>query len=450
MDFTGKRALVIGFARSGRTAALLLKRNQAIVHIQDNRAAEKFCDLPDGLQYHWGEDPVPLLEGMDYLVISPGVHYDSPVVEAAKERGIPVLGEIELGYQLSQGRIIAITGTNGKTTTATLCGEMFKNAGKLTYVCGNIGNPLTGIAADTMPEDIIVLELSSYQLESIDKFRPQSSAILNIEPDHLDRHGDMENYTRIKARIFENQVRTEFTVLNYDDPTVRDLGRLTPAQVVYFSRKQPLSWGAWIKDDHIVFSSAKNTRPICRVDEIKLPGAHNLENALAAAALACVNDMPLPVIRHTLRTFTGVAHRIEFVREVGGVRFINDSKGTNVAATTRAVQAMERPTVILLGGYDEKADFRPLAERIASERNTIIHAVLLGETADAIEKNLRAAGYDEITRAKSFEEAVLTARAQAREGCNVLLSPACASFDMFRDYEQRGDIFKSIVQNMEE
>lgn len=449
MDFAGKNVLVIGYARSGAAAASLLLAQGARVHVQDNRTCEAFEELASGIEYHFGEDPLPLIPAMDIVVISPGVHIDSPAALETKRLGKRLIGEIELAYLLSQGQIVAITGTNGKTTTTAMCGEMFKNAGKHTYVVGNIGNPFSGVAAQTRVDDVVVCEVSSFQLESTGGFRPQTSVILNIEPEHLDRHGDMETYIALKARIFDNQVESEFAVLNYDDPIVRGLAARCPARVVYFSRREKLSFGAWVQDGDIVFSGFGETQRICPVSDLQLIGAHNVENALAVVAVGCVGGVRSSVIRETLQNFKGVEHRIEPVRELRGIQFINDSKGTNVAATLRAIEAVSSPLVLLLGGFDEKADFAPLAREIAGQPTKVRHVVTIGETAPAIEAALRDAGFSAFTNVKEFADAVRTAYERAESGQAVLLSPACASYDMFKDYEQRGRLFKEIVNGME-
>lgn len=447
MEFVGKRVLVIGMARSGVAVSALLCRHNARVTINDRKTEAELGDaLAElrGMDMEWrlGEDPVALLDSTDVLVISPGVPITAPVVKAARERGIPVLGEIEVAYRLSKGRIVAVTGTNGKTTTTTLISEIFKNAGRLTYTVGNIGFPFSAIADETTPEDVIACEVSSFQLESIDMFRPWISAVLNVTEDHLNRHGTMDEYIRMKMRIFENQRRDDACVLNYDDPITRDMAGHMLAKPVFFSRRAQVD-GAYVKDGQIVFGR-EFPRNVCRVDEVRIPGPHNLENALAAVAMAVCADVPLPVIRHTLRTFAGVEHRIEFVRELNGIRYINDSKGTNVDSTLKAIETMDRPTIIILGGSDKKSDYTPMAELMVKWPH-IVGAVVIGETQRDIVAALDRAGFTNYKCESDFKQAILTARDMASAGGNVLLSPACASFDMFRDFEQRGEVFKQIV-----
>lgn len=449
MELSGKRILLVGMARSGIAAAELLKKHGATPVLNDRKKESDFGTDLDGLkaigcEFRLGEDPVALLDRVDGLVISPGVPITAPVVLAAKEKNIPMVGELELAASLLRSPYVAISGTNGKTTTTTLVGKIFENAGRITHVAGNIGYPVSAVALNDRAEDMTVIEVSSFQLESVQTFHPRVAALLNITEDHLNRHGTMDEYIRLKKRIFENQTAGDFAVLNMDDPELVKMAPDLKAQVAFFSRTQPVENGAFVENGKIVWQWKGARRVICDVDQILIPGPHNLENALAAAAMTCALGVPAPVIRHTLMSFTGVEHRIEKVRVFQGVTYINDSKGTNVDSTIKAVQSMKAPTVILLGGYDKHTDFMPLCrEMIASGQ--ITHAVLLGETARQIREQLEEAGYTAITRAYSMQDAVDKARALAVTGGNVLLSPACASFDMFRDYEERGVVFKEIV-----
>ena len=449
MELTNKRILVVGMARSGIAAAELLHRHGALPVLSDAKKEEAFgAELEPlrklGCEFRLGEDSVLLLSEADGLVISPGVPIQAPVVKAAQEKKIPMVGELELASSLLKGGMVAISGTNGKTTTTTLLGKIFENAGRTTHVAGNIGYPLSSVAMESGDKDISVVEVSSFQLESIDTFHPHVAVLTNITEDHLNRHGTMEEYIRLKKRLFENQTEEDFAVLNMDDPTLVPMAKDIRSQVAFFSRTQPVENGAFVEDGTIIWQWKGARRIICRADEILIPGPHNLENALAATAMACAMGIPSPIIRHTLLTFTGVEHRIEKVRVVDGVTYINDSKGTNVDSTIKAVQSMKAPTVILLGGYDKHTDFMPLCREIV-KTPLIQHAVVMGQTARQIREQLEEAGYASITQAYSMEDAVEKARALAAPGGNVLLSPACASFDMFRDYEQRGEVFKQIV-----
>ena len=452
MNFEGKKVLVCGMARSGVSAAQCLYELGARVTISDSKAEEKLAEALQPLEGMdirrcLGDQAQPAdLESYDLAVTSPGIPMQAPILRAVQAAGVPLIGELELGAQVSRAPLYAVTGTNGKTTTTTLIGEIFRNLGKTTYVVGNIGYPFTACALQCGEEDVAVAEVSSFQLETITTFHPHIAVMCNITEDHLNRHGTMEEYIRVKERIFENMGQGDYAVLNLDDPIVRGMAERIPCTPAFFSRRQEVETGAYLEGEEVVFSLNGHKKRVLRADEIRIPGEHNLENALAATALAMLAGVPAPVVRHTLKTFPGVEHRIETVRTVEGVTYINDSKGTNVDASIRAVRAMKVPTVLIAGGYDKHTDFLPLAREIlASKIHTV---VVLGDTAEQIERALRAVGFESILHAKTFEEAVLLARSCAREGENVLLSPACASFDMFQDYEERGRVFKEIVSRL--
>lgn len=452
MNFEGKKVLVCGMARSGVSAAQCLYELGARVTISDSKAEEKLAEALQPLEGMdirrcLGDQAQPAdLESYDLAVTSPGIPMQAPILRAVQAAGVPLIGELELGAQVSRAPLYAVTGTNGKTTTTTLIGEIFRNLGKTTYVVGNIGYPFTACALRCGEEDVAVAEVSSFQLETITTFHPHIAVMCNITEDHLNRHGTMEEYIRVKERIFENMGQGDYAVLNLDDPIVRGMAERIPCAPAFFSRRQEVETGAYLEGEEVVFSLNGHKKRVLRADEIRIPGEHNLENALAATALTMLAGVPAPVVRHTLKTFPGVEHRIETVRTVEGVTYINDSKGTNVDASIRAVRAMKVPTVLLAGGYDKHTDFLPLAREIlASKIHTV---VVLGDTAEQIERALRAVGFESILHAKTFAEAVLLARSCAREGENVLLSPACASFDMFQDYEERGRVFKEIVSRL--
>ena len=451
-DYAGKRVLVVGMARSGITAARLLVREGATPVLNDMKPLSAFGNKLDELnelpvEWRLGEDPVALLKTCDALLISPGVPIDSPVVLFAKETGKYMIGELEFASQLAQGDMIAVTGTNGKTTTVSLLGEIFRAAGKETYVSGNIGTPLSLTALSSRRGDVLVTEVSSFQLESIDTFHPLAAAVLNVTEDHLIRHYTMENYIAMKRRIFENQTVDDVAVLNKDDPICRAMAEGLKVQVGWFSRLTEVDQGAFVRDGQVIVRWQGVEKVICRTDEIYIPGPHNLENALAATLIAWVRGVPAPVIRHALKTFRGVEHRIEFVRELEGVRYINDSKGTNADSTIKAIDTMQAPTVLILGGYDKHVSFEGLAKHIAKSPQ-ITDLVLLGATRDQLQNELTAAGVTRFTLADSFDQAVEQARVLAQRGGNVLLSPACASFDMFTCFEERGEHFKELVQRM--
>lgn len=449
----GKHVLVVGLARSGIAATQLLVKQGALVTVNDSKTREGLGDdalaplasLP--VQWRLGCGAMELLPGQEALVISPGIPDTASFVVKAKEMGIRVIGELELAASLSRGTMVAVTGTNGKTTTVTLLGEIFHNAGKRSWTVGNIGYPYSLAAMEATDEDVLVCECSSFQMETVQTFHPSSAALLNITEDHLNRHGTMAEYIRLKMRMFENMTEKDTAVFNLDDPLVAPLAAQVKAKVCFFSRKQEPERGAFVRDGMVTARMNGREEVILPATEIYIPGPHNLENALAAVAIARAEGVPPETIAHTLRTFRGVEHRIEFTRELDGVRWYNDSKGTNVDSTIRAVQTMSRPTVIILGGSDKHCDFTPLAlEMLASP--FMEEAVLIGVTANQIEDTLRRCGWEKTRRAHSMEEAVRLCREIARPGWNALLSPACASFDMFRDYEERGRVFKQLVAEL--
>ena len=453
MDFDQKKVLVVGMARSGVAAAQLLRACGADVTVNDSKSEEELGAqlYPlEGLQLtrRFGCAAMELLEGQDCLVISPGIPDTAPFVVKAKEMGIYVIGELELAAQLSRGVLTAVSGTNGKTTTVSLLGEMFANSGKVTHVVGNIGYPFSLAALVSREDDVIVCEVSSFQMETADTFHPHVALLTNITEDHLNRHGTMEVYTAMKMRMFRNQTSSDYAVFNADDPGLNGLSKQVHSKVMKFSRKKEVREGAFVRDDTVWLRMDGSEKRICRVDEIYIPGPHNLENALGAVCVAGAMKVPVPVIRHTLKTFRGVEHRIERVRELDGVTYINDSKGTKVDSTIKAVQTMTEPTVIILGGYDKHTSFDPLAREICAS-SSIRRAVLIGETAPLIRNALERAGFRETEFAETLGQAVEQARKTAEKGWNVLLSPACASFDMFKDYEERGRVFKEIVNGLE-
>ena len=452
MEWEKKKVLVVGMARSGVAAAQLLRASGAEVTVNDSKSEEELGEQLkplEGLQLtrRFGCGAMELLEGHDCLVISPGIPDTAPFVVRAREMGIYVVGELELAAQLSRGTLVAVSGTNGKTTTVSLLGDIFANSGRVTHVVGNIGYPFSLAALVSHPEDVMVCEVSSFQMETADTFHPHVALLTNITEDHLNRHGTMEVYTAMKMRMFRNQTPEDYAVFNADDPGLEGLSEQVKGHVLMFSRKREVKEGTFVRDGQIMIRLGNSEKKVCGTEEVRIPGPHNLENALGAVCAAAAMDVPIPVIRHSLKTFPGVEHRIESVRELDGVEYINDSKGTNVDSTIKAVQTMTAPTVIILGGYDKHTSFDPLSQEIASG-SMIREVVLIGETAEMIEKSLRKAGYRSIHHAGSMHEAVEIARSLAGKGWNVLLSPACASFDMFKDYEERGRIFKQIVNEL--
>ena len=439
-------------ARSGVAAAQMLVKAGAKVVVNDNKTREELGDALaplDALNVEWalGRPAGELLEGVDAMVISPGIPDTAGFVVKARERGIYVTGELEMAYQLSSGDMVAITGTNGKTTTVSLLGEIFKNAGRVTHVVGNIGYPYSAAGMTSREDNVFVCEVSSFQMETAETFHPRAAALLNITEDHLNRHGTMEAYTAMKMRMFAQQTEADTAVFNADDPALEPLIGQVKSRVMLFSRKREVEEGAFVRDGMVMVRWHGKERAVCETSEIRIPGPHNLENALAATCIATAMGVPAPVIRYSLRTFAGVEHRIEFVRELYGVRYINDSKGTNVDSTIKAIQTMNRPTAIILGGYDKHCDFTPMVKEMLASPY-IKEAVLIGVTADQIERTCVENGYTALHRAGTLEEAVKTCQGLASEGWNVLLSPACASFDMFADFEARGRAFKEIVKKL--
>lgn len=453
MDVTNKRVLVLGMARSGIAAAKLLARRGAQVTISDMKPEAEFGGALDelralGCRFALGEGPQRHLPGQDMMILSPGIPVAKPFVQEAMAAGVEVIGELELGARMMRGGLCAITGTNGKTTTTTLVGEFFRATGRGTHIVGNIGYPITADAGEMTDDDLTVAEVSSYQCETIRTFHPHVGAVLNIREDHLARHGSMEAYIAMKRRIFACQTEADWAVFNADDPVCREMAKGLRARCAWFSRTQEVACGAWVKDGVIVLNLDGTPHAICRADEVFIPGPHNLENALAAVAVAGAMGVEPALMGPVLRTFRGVEHRIETVRTLAGVTWINDSKGTNVDSTQKAIAAMTAPTVLILGGSDKGASFDPLAETIAAAPQ-IVHCVLIGDTAEAIRASLARVGYTAVTMAGyDFDLCLKLCREQAVPGGCVLLSPACASFDMFKDYEDRGDRFKEKVAAM--
>lgn len=455
MDFGGCKVMVVGMARSGLAAVRLLSGQGAEVIANDRKTAGELGDavneiasLP-GVRLALGCAADGLVGEVEAVIISPGVPIDLPFVRIAGELGKPVIGELELGSTFITAPIVAITGTNGKTTTTALTGLMFRRAGFGTHVVGNIGDPLCAHTGEIKPEDVVVAEVSSFQLESIHTFRPRVSVVLNISPDHLDRHRTMENYTDMKARVFENQRGDDMLILNWDDAPTRALAARAKCAVLYFSRREEVPAGCFIRDGRIVWRGPDGQETVMgRPEEVRIPGPHNLENALAASAAALSMGVSPMVVRHSLAAFEGVEHRLEFVTEVQGVRFINDSKGTNPDASIKAVHAMALPTVIIAGGYDKHTGFDSFVSSFAGSR--IAGMVVIGDTAGQLAESAAKHGFAPVERAGSLEDAVRRAYAMARPGYNVLLSPACASYDMFSDFEERGHAFKRIAMQIAE
>lgn len=447
-----QNVVILGAGRSGIGSAELLLKHEADIVLLD---ANKSLDIPALLtQFDASvrgrvrvacELDRELTDWAELAVLSPGIPIDHEWVLALEKARIPVWGEIELGFRYSRGDVLAITGTNGKTTTTTLLGEIIRAAGRETFVVGNIGKAYTHIADETTDDSVIVAEISSFQLESAPSFRPVVSAILNVTPDHLNRHYTMDNYAAVKGRIAANQTDSEYCVLNYEDERLRSFAETVQAQVVWFSSARVLESGIWLEDGVITYRIGDKSGTICHVSELQILGVHNYENAMAACAMALAYGVDAKVIAQTLKDFAGVEHRIEFVCERDGVAYYNDSKGTNPDAAIRGIRAMERPTWLIGGGYDKGSDYKPWIEAFDGK---VRGFVLIGATREAIRDDALACGFDadKIVLKDSFEEAVGYCMEQAVNGEAVLLSPACASWGMFKDYEERGDVFKELVR----
>jgi UDP-N-acetylmuramoylalanine--D-glutamate ligase len=451
MQLKDKRVLVYGAARSGISAAGMLQKLGAYVVLFDRNTEltkeafkdrietdRNFCLVTGNL----AED---LLETVQLIIISPGVPTDHPDMLKAKEKNIPVWSEIELAYHYTKGKIIGITGTNGKTTTTTLVGEIMKSYFKEVYVVGNIGNCYSDQALNTTEEAVTVIELSSFQLETIHEFKPDISAILNITPDHLDRHHTMENYIAMKERSAMNQTNSQLCVLNYEDEILRIMADRLPCRVLFFSSERKLEEGLYLDGDLILYSNKLKKETICNVNELHLLGKHNYENVMAAVGIAIEIGIPLEFIRKTILDFRAVEHRIEFVETIHEVTYYNDSKGTNPDASIHAVQAMRCPTILIGGGYDKKIPFDELIEAFNGK---VKYLILLGQTREIFAETARRHGFTDIILVDSLKEAVEVSAKLAVPGDAVLLSPACASWGMFQNYEQRGRLFKEYVREM--
>ena len=448
---TDKKIVVIGSGVSGVGAVKLLEAAGAVPTLYDSNEklteAEVRKRLPEGSRCKvvLGEFPENLKKETELVVLSPGVPVDLPLVEELRTNGAAIWGEVELAYHFGKGKIAAITGTNGKTTTTTLVGEIFKSYYPEVFVVGNIGTAYTQEALKMTDNSVIAAEISSFQLETIENFHPKVSAILNITPDHLNRHHTMQCYIETKEKIAENQTRDDTCVLNYDDEETRRFGGSCKASVLYFSREHILDQGVYMDGTAIVYADESVRTKICDVSELKLLGTHNYENVMAAVAIAAAMGVPFPYIRETVIHFTAVEHRIEFVAEKKGVAYYNDSKGTNTDASIKAVQAMNRPTIVIGGGYDKHVTFD---DWIACFGDKVKWLVLLGQTANQIAETAKKHGFTHIVFTESLEEAVQVCAGKAESGDAVLLSPACASWGMFDNYEQRGEIFKECVRNL--
>ena len=449
IELEGKRVLVVGLARTGVAVARFCAARGARVAAMDDRPAEQLGDAMQqlaqiGCTLAFGGDSRAGFAAQDLIVPSPGVPSNHPGLEAARAARVPIWSELELAWRFLRGRLIAVTGSNGKTTTTSLIGHVLAAAGKNVIVAGNIGTPLIAHVGESNDKTITVAEVSSFQLELIEAFRPDISVLLNLTPDHLDRHASFEDYARAKARIFENQTERDLAVINADDPASTQHGP-SKAQIFWFSRAKRVTSGACLQGQQIIFR--RDGEDIVMLDraDIRLRGEHNLENVLAAASAAFLAGAPPAEIADAVRSFPGVEHRLEFVAEISGVSFFNDSKATNVDATIKALEAFSGGLFVILGGKDKGSDYAPLIPLLRERAKLVL---LIGAASEKIGAQLGSSVPFE--RAGTLERAVALAREHARGGDTVLLAPACASFDQFENYEHRGRAFKELVRAMAE
>ena len=452
MELKDKQVLVFGAGKSGIGAAQLLLDTGALpIIFEGNKSAD-----PDAIREKLeggekipvctGELPEDVIEKLDLVVLSPGVPVDLPLVKHLYEKRLPVWSEVELAYQVTHGKVMAITGTNGKTTTTALVGKIMSDACPSVFVVGNIGTAYTSMALKTTEESVTVAEISSFQLETIEDFHPSVTAILNITPDHLNRHHTMEEYIRVKELITKNQTKDEVCVLNYEDKVLREFGNVMTPRPFWFSSARELPEGIFLRDGQIVLHRDGAEEILVKTGDLKLLGTHNFENVMAASAMALAAGVPLDSIRKSICEFTAVPHRIEYVTEKKGVRYYNDSKGTNPDAAIKGIQAMDRPTWLIGGGYDKDSDYD---EWINAFDGKVKCLLLIGQTREKIRDAAFRLGFRDVVLCENLKEAVERCGSMAVPGDAVLLSPACASWGQFDNYEQRGDLFKQYVRELQ-
>ena len=453
MEFQEKNVLVFGSGKSGIAAAELLEKQNANIFVFEGNEKQSVAEIKEKsesfakAEIYVGTLPEKVMDKLDFVVLSPGVPTDLPLVNAMRDKKITIIGEIELAYQVAKGKILAITGTNGKTTTTTLVGEILSNYFKDVKVVGNIGIPYTSVAADTTEETVTAAEISSFQLETIVDFAPDVSAILNITPDHLNRHHTMENYIKAKEDITKNQKANDVCVLNYEDEVLRKFGESLSMKVLWFDSKKPVQNGCYLNGEKIIYVSEGKEEEVIDVNELNILGTHNYENVMAASGTALCMGAPIDVVQRVLKEFWGVKHRIEFVRDLHGVLYYNDSKATNPDAAIRGIGSMNRKTLLIGGGYDKNLEFDAWIESFDGKVKCLL---LIGQTKDKIAVCARKHGFENIVCCDTLNEAVNICYRLAKPGEAVLLSPACASWGDFKDYTQRGELFRQYVMELPE
>ncbi len=450
MNVKNKRILIIGMARSGKAVAKVLNKLGAYIIMNDLKNAEELGDLVKEVKPYIDElvlgSHIEKFSDIDLVVLSPGVPPYIEPVKKAISNNIEVIGELELAYRLIEGTFIAITGTNGKTTTTALTGLIFKNAKLHSHIVGNIGLPVISKVFDSKKNTFLLTEVSSFQLETAYEFKPKVAAILNITPDHLNRHKTLEEYIRIKKKVFMNQNENDYLILNYDNEITNKIGmELNNLNIIYFSLKKRIKNGVYIYDNQIIVNDNGKEMKICSVDDIKILGNHNLENIMAATAISYYSKIDIAVIAKSLKEFNGVEHRIEFVRELNNVKYYNDSKGTNPDATIKAIEAINEQIILIAGGMDKGSDFK---EMVKSFKGNVKELILFGETKELIKEEAEKYSNCNITIVDELKDAVKFSFELAFSGEVVLLSPACASWDMYESFEHRGKEFKELVNNL--
>lgn len=445
MQLKDKKVIVIGLGKSGvKLLEFLDKKHVQTTAYDSNNTTDKSLSekFSANINFKLGQNPNGD-EICDLVIVSPGISMNLEFMKKFTDRNIEIAGEVEFAYNFAKGRFVSISGTNGKTTTTALTGEIFKAAGFDTRVVGNIGNPVISEVETSTEDTIFVAELSSFQLETIKKFNSKAAVVINVTPDHLDRHLTVENYAAVKSRIFENQKNDDYSIINYDDPSVRKMAEKLKSRLIFFSKESKLKNGIYIENGIIKYAKNSDIKEIIKRDEVFLKGNHNLENVMSAIGLGIANDVDFEVMKKVLREFKGVEHRLELVENTGGIEYINDSKGTNVDSSIKALEAYDHDVILIAGGYDKKAEFVDFVKMFSAR---VKHAIFMGQTRQKLADACIENGYNEFTFAQNMKEAVETAKKIAKPGDTVLLSPACASWGMYNNFEERGEDFKNNVR----